>query len=281
VWALNVKKSSLRPKRSLEQLRNHYTVEKELAAKLRNAPRSERPLIYATMYDELFRRVPDHSRLLKREDPVAAQRQIRRLLRLVRPVLTPSTTFLECGAGDCRFAFAVCRHVRHVYAVDIAEQIGTVAAIPDNFTFIKYDGYHLTLPDSSVDVAFSHQLIEHLHPEDTQLHFQLIARILKIGGHYLFTTPHKLSGPADISRYFSDTADGFHLKEWTYQELMRLLQETGYAKWTIYRFLKGRPVRVPNRLAIFLEQAVGTLPRPSGRKISKMLFPTIIMHVTK
>ena len=274
-------KSNIQPKRTLEQLRNHYEVEKELAARLRNASRSERPLIYATMYDDLFRRVPDHSRLLTREDPVTTQKKVRRLFRLARRVVTTSTTFLEFGAGDCRFAFAMCPHVNKVYAVDIADQIGTVERVPENFTFIKYDGYNLSLPDGSIDVAFSHQLIEHLHPEDTELHFQLIGRILRRGGYYLFTTPHRLSGPADISRHFSDTADGFHLKEWTYVELVQLLKKTGYSDSQVYRFFKGRPARVPKQIPLSLEQIVGAFPRRFGRKVSKLLFPTIIICATK
>mgnify|MGYP003656980348 CR=1 FL=1 len=45
--------------RTQEQLRNHFLVEKELAARLRTASPEERPALYETLYDELFRRVPD------------------------------------------------------------------------------------------------------------------------------------------------------------------------------------------------------------------------------
>ena len=41
-------------------------------------------------------------------------------------------------------------------------------------------------------------------------------------------TPHKLTGPHDISRDFCENAEGFHLKEYTYKELRSLLRATGY-----------------------------------------------------
>ena len=44
-------------------LREHYLIERELADRLRSAPRSERGALYSELYDELFRRVPYHPML--------------------------------------------------------------------------------------------------------------------------------------------------------------------------------------------------------------------------
>lgn len=54
------------PGRTEEQLRNHYLVEKSIAERLKRANREERKRIYREMYDELFRKVPDHPRLTRR-----------------------------------------------------------------------------------------------------------------------------------------------------------------------------------------------------------------------
>jgi hypothetical protein len=59
-------RESLAPDRSYEQVLNHYLVEKAIADKLKEANREERKLIYETMYDELFEKVPDHPRLKRR-----------------------------------------------------------------------------------------------------------------------------------------------------------------------------------------------------------------------
>ena len=106
-----------------------------------------------------------------------------------------------------------------------------------------YDGYQLDLPDDCVDLVFSDQLVEHLHPEDTLHHFRLVRRILAPEGAYVFRTPHALCGPHDVSRFFSDAPEGFHLKEWTYRELEPVLRETGFG--TLRAFWNGRGARTP------------------------------------
>ena len=48
--------------RSEAQIREHYEVEKELASRLRNAPKEARGTLYRALYDELFRRFRRFSR---------------------------------------------------------------------------------------------------------------------------------------------------------------------------------------------------------------------------
>jgi hypothetical protein len=88
-------------------------------------------------------------------------------------------------------------------------------------------------------------LIEHFHPEDTPLHFQMVSRILKKGGQYIFRTPQITAGPHDISKYFSDVPEGFHLKEWTYTEIRPILEEAGFTKISARLMLKRRIFPVP------------------------------------
>jgi len=42
-----------------------------------------------------------------------------------------------------------------------------------------------------------------------------------------------LSGPHDISAYFDDGATGFHLKEYSNEELYRLFLKTGFKNITL------------------------------------------------
>jgi hypothetical protein len=57
--------------RKIDRLRHHYEVERELAEKLRNSTREQRAGLYKTLYDELFKMVPDHPRL--KEKPISCQ----------------------------------------------------------------------------------------------------------------------------------------------------------------------------------------------------------------
>jgi hypothetical protein len=47
-------------RRTTRQLREHYEIEKALANRLRAAKKPDRESLYATVYDELFQRVPQH-----------------------------------------------------------------------------------------------------------------------------------------------------------------------------------------------------------------------------
>ena len=105
--------------RTEEQLRNPYDVEKELAQRLRDSTREERPALFGSLYEELFRRVPDHPRLVRRETAEDSRRSVEARMRLLRGFLEPDAAFLEFAPGDCRLAFEVCRHVKRVVAVDL------------------------------------------------------------------------------------------------------------------------------------------------------------------
>lgn len=267
--------------RTYESVLHHFEVERTIARQLKSADREARKRIYSTMYDELFAQVPDHPRLTRRADEDATRTMNRRKMRLIAPFIHPGDTVMEFGSGDCRFSFELAKMARKVLAVDIADQIGPDAVRPENFELVVYNGYDLDLPESSVDTAFSDQLIEHLHPEDTEHHFRIVHRTLKSGGVYTFRTPHRLTGPHDVSRYFSEQAEGFHLKEWTYRELAELLTGLGFRRVEAYWFGRDRLVRLPLAAFRTTEALLRRLPLASRRGRLRYLVPGISMAVYK
>lgn len=268
--------------RSLERLRHHYEVERELAGRLKSAPtRADRSRVFASMYAELFARVPDHPRLTVQRDPEAERRQVQRLLGLLRPQLAPDLEYVEFGAGACALALAVCPFVRRVRAVEIADQLPAGAKRPANFELVLYDGYEPDITPVSVDLVFSEQFVEHLHPDDATAHFELVHRLLRPGGRYLLRTPERWTGPHDISRSFSDTPQGFHLREWSYRELAALARELGFrhriALWN------GGPIcfRQPLGVAVGAEALVRHLPRKLRHRFGHRLLPMVTMILEK
>jgi SAM-dependent methyltransferase len=267
----------MQAERSPERLRRHYEVEKALADRLRRtSSREERAKLYETMYDELFAAVPDHPRLSAVRDPRRVVRLNRGRLQLVRRYLRPDTRVLDIGAGDCAFSFELARRARSVTAVEISEGSAVVAGAPGNFAFLIYDGFRLPLVPASIDLAFSDQLIEHLHPDDTEWHFRMIAEVLAPRGHYVFRTPHRFTGPHDISRYFTrGEPEGFHMKEWTFGELSALLRRCGYRSLTAFWSARGRAVRVPFRLVVAVEAVLRPLPSSLRRRLAFFPLPAI------
>jgi hypothetical protein len=268
--------------RTLDEVRRHYEVERGLAERLKRASRDERKAIYATMYEELFRAVPDHPRLRRRDHVDRSAALTRTKLAMLAGFLDASKVFLEFAPGDCHLVSAAAGRVAQAYGVDISDQRSPEMAAAAGFQLIVYDGYALDgIPAGSVDVVFSDQLIEHLHPEDTRLHFELAFRLLKREGMYLFRTPHALSGPHDVSMYFSDVAEGFHLKEWSYRELRGLLADVGFRRYLPHLGARGTLVRLPYAYFAASEAVLQALPRGIARRAASVLLPTICVAAVK
>ena len=171
--------------RTASQIRHHYDVERELADRLRNASKTWRLKLYSQVYDELFRRVPNIPHLGRLGDAGYRNKEVDGQLRFLDKFLRPQQTFLEVGPGDCRLSLKVASRVTHVYAVDVTQEIVKDLVFPDNVTFRISDGCNVPVPEATVDLAYSDQLIEHLHPEDAFDHLQSVRKALAPAGIHL------------------------------------------------------------------------------------------------
>ncbi len=265
--------------RTPEQLREHYEIERELALRLRRSVPEERRRLYAPTYDELFRRVTHHPMLLRKEDPEATRRGVMSQLRLIRRFLRPDAYYLEIGPGDCSLSHAVAREVRQVYAVDVSDLISASATRPANVELILSDGVSIPVPQGMVTVAFSNQLMEHLHPDDAMEQLRNVYKALGHGGVYVCITPNALSGPHDISRNFDRVATGFHLKEYTNAELHGLFVAVGFSKVRAMLSVRGYSVLLPIWVCLTAEWFVRRLPGPFGREFADSLPLRLVLGI--
>lgn len=272
-------KKKLPENRNFEQVRNHFEIEKSIAEKLKRANREERKKIFPVMYQELFTRVPDHPRFSKTKITDTNNQT----LRFLKEYLKDSTVYVEFGPGDCQLASTVCKYAKKVTAVDIFDQRRDKSRFSSNFELIIYDGYDLNIERNSVDVVFSDQFIEHLHPEDVEYHFQLVNRILRDNGLYIFRTPHAYFGPHDISKFFSDEPEGFHLKEWTHSEIEKLLKKVNFASWDgfwrINNKLNNRYIKIPFGYFKIAEAMLKGIPKKPQRKVSRLFLPLKVFMI--
>jgi SAM-dependent methyltransferase len=249
----------------LERVRRHYVIERELADRLRHSTRSERLHLYQELYDLLFQRVPDHP--LVTPDLELRERVVASQLAFLRQLVPASGVFMEVGAGDCRLAIAMASEVRSVFAVDVSAEISRRAVFPENCHFVLSTGCDIAVPPESVTLAFSDQLMEHLHPADAIEQLQQIYKALAPGGMYVLQTPNRLSGPHDVSKYFDTSATGFHLKEYTTWELAAALRSAGFRRVYVPLQIRGRVTRVPARLISAMERAIALAPRSLCRSV--------------
>jgi SAM-dependent methyltransferase len=267
-----------RPERTLDQLREQYEVERELARRLWGASRAERSALYSKTYDELFRRVLHHPQLTRS----AAQRRsaIDAQLRILRPYLSPGLSFLEMGAGDCRLSLEVARLVKVAYAYEVSTELTRGLDAPANFRLLRSGGCEIPLPDRTVDFAYSYQLMEHIHPDDALDQLREILRILRPGGAYLCVTPNRLSGPHDVSRHFDRVSSGLHLREYCIGELARLYRQVGFARVRVERLVRSVRVPLPMTPLIWFERLVAPLPWPVRARLARSSILSRLLDVS-
>lgn len=232
-------------KRTPDEVREHYRVERELADRLRASTEAERQNLYTEVYEELFRRIPHHQQLTSPVDGKSRHRRLGWQVALLKRFLKQDHVFFEIGGGDCALSMEVAPRVARSIGCDVAPCLSTGLVKPVNFSFLQTDGRTFDLGDESVDVAYSNQLMEHLHVDDVRAQLQEIFRVLKPGGHYVCVTPNRIGGPWDISMYFEKRAKGFHMKEYTVGELVGMFQEMGCSRVGVYCGGRGMFWRAP------------------------------------
>lgn len=277
---VNVQEDKLR--RSFEEIKRVYELEKELARKLKTATQEERlhGNLYTSAYDEFFKEFfkeapPDLAQALKGNPKVAAAVLVK-WMPVVEHFLKPDSIFLEVGPGDCRLSFEVAKRAKKVYAVDVSNEVTKNSTLPDNFELIISDGCSIGVEENTVDIAYSHQLMEHLHPDDAFEQLKNIYKALAPGGIYICVTPNRLSGPHDTSKFFDEIATGWHLKEYTVTELYDLFRAVGFSKVAYYKIQKDSNVSLPlNPLTVtflrLIEAVLSGLPFSLRFKLANML----------
>ena len=272
-------KSTKSEQRMPEQIREHYEIEKELANKLRNASKQERRYLYSSLYDELYRRVPLHPQLTRKLSPVETTQAVSSKMKFLMPFLNKNITFLEVGPGDCALSFEVAKFVKQVYAVDVSNEITKSSTTLENFQLILSDGCSVPVPPNSVNVAYSNQLMEHLHPNDAFEQLQNIYNALIPGGVYICITPNRLSGPHDVSRDFDVIATGFHLKEYTVLELSNLFRKVGFSRVKVCIGVKVKYISLPVFPIVLCEILLDKLPYTLRKTIARNLPFSLLLGI--
>ena len=157
---------------------------------------------------------------------------------------------LDIGSGNGKLALALAQNKNEVVGIDISsialemaenklEKLNRDQTLSVSF---KYgDARVLDFPDQTFDFVVSHDLIEHLTENDFLPHLSEVERVLKIGGSYLFWTP---------SRLLSGTSYGLHLKEYTVQDMVKIIKQKNFKQsWIDARFFKLKLiVEIPQSL---------------------------------
>ena len=260
--------------RTVEELQQDYEIEKELANRLRGASEYQRRSLYASIYNEYY---DAYNR--KKSSAPKKKALLSNQLKLIETFLNKDATFLEVGAGDGLLSLEVCKYVKQVYAIEVSNEITKALPQRQNLHLLLTDGIDIPVPKNSIDVVYSNQLMEHIHPDDARIQLQNIFNVLVPSGVYVCITPNKLSGPHDISRYFDKVATGFHLKEYTISELSVLFKEVGFSKVEVSIGAQGIYIQTPLFLLSSFENILNLLPFDIRLQISRIPLSRLLLGI--
>lgn len=247
----------------------HYLIEKRLSNRLRVADRTTRLTLYANVYNELFRQVPWHPQLTP--NPATRKTEVDWLMGMLIDATDKRIDYMEIGVGDCALFSQIAALCRHGFGIDVSEEIVKEAVFPDNAEIRLSNGVDIPVPPESVDFAFSHHIMEHLHVDDALEQLQGIFTSLRSGGSYMCSTPHRFTGPHDISRGYDTVATGLHLHEYTVRELRNLFLHAGFRRIFCVGYGRGQKRVLPASLVILAETVIGWLPHALRRRLSESL----------
>ena len=210
----------------LEHVRQHEALERKLTASLLESSPEQRWDVFSKAYTELYQSLPWLN--VSVAEPDAPPVYLSCWARL----LPKAAKVFEIGSGKAVLLRYLSSLGHRCVATEITKERGSKhLPVADGLEWRQTDGVNLTRfePANSYDVVISTQVMEHFHPDDVLTHFENARAILAKGGSYIFDTPHVSTGPHDLSRVFDeDRAIYMHLKEYSFREIGRLLEQAGF-----------------------------------------------------
>ena len=120
----------------LPELKKIFQVEVEQADKLRRATSAERKMLYSSVYEEYFRRLPFHPQLTIKQNETAKQNRVDYQFRQIIPFIKGKERFMEIGAGDCSLSIAASKYCKQIIALEVSKEVAENSNIPENVKLI-------------------------------------------------------------------------------------------------------------------------------------------------
>ncbi|ORW02958.1 class I SAM-dependent methyltransferase [Mycobacterium kyorinense] len=259
----------------------HWDLERQLTQDLLSSTAQDRWETFDRSYTRLYSELEWLNRFAGESATSAASNHAQHR-KWHAAIGAPPLAVYEIGSGKGELVTYLARHGFSCRATEITRERGEKHSDADtpNLSWGVSDGVHIDDFEAAAgyDVAISDQVLEHLHPEDLEAHLRGALRILKPGGRYIFRTPHRFSGPHDVSQVFNcDKPLGMHLKEYTHREILTALRSAGFTR-AYYPFIPTRHTRVNKRVGqaylqilLVVEHVLSWIPDHRIRRVGARL----------
>lgn len=142
-------------------------------------------------------------------------------------------SIIDFGCGEGYFLMNIQRNVSYTKLTGVDVFIPETLSNNTHIDFISSGIINFKTP-TKYDIAFSDNVLEHLSPLDLKDHLNSVYESLVPGGKFIFVMPNRLFGPMDVTRILDNSssgkvrAQGGHLNESTYHEMIDILEKIGF-----------------------------------------------------
>jgi len=213
-----------------------YELEKEYARKflLSQKGSRERAELFRLAYSDVIGNVIEHY------NPGGGETQHITVTAAIVKTLLPSPTgrkIFDLGCGSGKLLAALAKDGYDAYGTDLSAnsiKIGRSALSKfQKADHIRQEDFLDYVSSTTFDAIIMDNVIEHLIPDTVSDVLLKCYAMLKSEGFLIVLTPHVLSGPHDISKYFvpcGAKAEGFHLREYSFTDLDQCLRNSGFSE---------------------------------------------------
>lgn len=211
-----------------EMVWKHWKIERALAQKILHSSSKDRSRISRMVYRKFYHELPwlTDPKCITVEAPIQERESA-----VIQLIGSQPQQILEIGSGTGELIQFLSQKGHWCIGSDLIQDRFIKRLNNSNLAFIETDGVRLPIKKLSppVDVVISSNVIEHFHPEDLDLHFQSIYKILAPGGRYILKTPHGFFGPHGIEKVFGiRSSRGLHLHEYSFLEIQKAGERNGF-----------------------------------------------------
>ena len=224
---------TLTPERRREKMAEHFRIERDFARRIlataKDSP--ERAQLFAEGYNAV-------TRLMAEYQPGGGETGYTDVVAaLIGQRIPPGGSVFDLGCATGNLLFALARRGYAVAGIDVSGDLIEAArrrlaplGLAQRVCRAEVMSY---VHPESVDGVVLDNAIEHFHPDAIPDVLRKCHAMLKPGGYLWVLTPHRFSGPHDVSRQFlplGSRAEVFHLREFSFTELRQELQAAGFGE---------------------------------------------------
>jgi 2-polyprenyl-3-methyl-5-hydroxy-6-metoxy-1,4-benzoquinol methylase len=212
-------------------MKYHYEVEQDYAQKILSSPKNSeyRSQLFAEGYDAI-------AKIMNEYDPNGGETDHTDVvITIINRLLKKGSFIFDIGCATANSIEKLLIDGYRAKGIDVSSNAIEQAKVKlQSYSLeplVRQSDIMQYYPDETYDCIIMDNVIEHFHSDTIVDVLKKSYSLLNRNGYIIIVTPHKFSGPHDISGQFlpiGSKATGFHLKEFSFTDLYNDLKAAGF-----------------------------------------------------